>query len=205
MKSYTNFIYLNNSKIVLSFVMILLFIPLNTTAQDTTLLTTTTPMVELQNTTTSTLDITITTSALSTSTTTEKIYLCPIALIFAEGKHQQKLLTEFKDKVLAKHKKGVTYTNLYYLNSPEITLIILSNPDIKTHAKNILIKLLPVATALLEKGEAELSQQLIDDMDALLNEVAHKASSKLIEVIKMAKSDIIKKEIFKELGFKITK
>jgi len=46
---------------------------------------------------------------------------------------------------------------------------------------------------------------LIDDIDALLNEIAHQASSQLREVIRMAKSDIIKKEIFKEMGIEITK
>ena len=62
-----------------------------------------------------------------------------------------------------------------------------------------------MVTALLEKGEAELSPQLIDDIDTLLNAIARKASAQLREAIKMAKSDLIKKEIFKELGIKITK
>ena len=83
--------------------------------------------------------------------------------------------------------------------------IILSNEDIKACARKILIELLPVVTALLEKGEAELSPRLIDDIDTLLNAIAHKASAQLREVIKMAKSDLIKKEIFKELGIKITR
>ena len=77
--------------------------------------------------------------------------------------------------------------------------------DIKACARKILVELLPVMTALLEKGEAELSQRLKDNIDTLLNAIAHKASAQLREVIKMAKSDLIKKEIFKELGIKITR
>lgn len=204
MKSYTNLTFLKSTKIVILFAIIFSLFPLHTIAQDNTLPTTTT-ITESKSTTISNVDTIITTPALSTSTTTENLYLCPIALIFEGDQHQQTLLKEFRDEVLAKHKKGVSYTNLYYINSPEITLIILSNKDIKTHAKKILIELLPVAKALLEKGESELSQQLIDDIDALLNEIAHKASFKLREVIKMAKSDLIKKEIFKELGIKVIK
>jgi hypothetical protein len=45
----------------------------------------------------------------------------------------------------------------------------------------------------------------LDDADKVLNEIAHKASPSLRETIKMAKSDIIKKEIFEELNIKITK
>ncbi len=84
-------------------------------------------------------------------------------------------------------------------------MILLSHNDIKIHAQKILMELLPVTTALMNEGTAEISQQLIDDIDALLNEIAHQSSSQLREVIRMAKSDIIKKEIFKEMDLKITK
>ena len=94
--------------------------------------------------------------------------------------HQQNLLKEFRDVVLAEHKKGITYTKLYYIHSPEITLILLSHDAIKIHAQKILKELLPVITDLLNKGTAEISQPLIDDMDALLNEIAHQASSQSV-------------------------
>jgi len=205
MKSYSNLTYLKNTKISLFLAIIFPFTPLNTIAKDTTPPPYTTSITESKATTTSNINIITTTSVLSTSTTTEKVYLCPISLIFEGNQHQQEILRKFRDEVLASHEKGVVYTNLYYINSPEITLIVLSHKDIKTHAKKILIELLPVVTALLKEGEAELSQQLIDNIDTLLNEIAHKASIQLREVIKMAKSDLIKKEIFKEMGIKIIK
>jgi len=204
MKYLSNFIYFKNTKISFSLAFIFLLIPLNTIAKDT-ISSTTTLTPESKATSNYNPDTTTTTSSLSAPTESENIYVCPVAFVIGGDQKQQILIKEFRDEVLARHEKGITYTKLYYINSPEVTLIILSNEDIKAFARKILIELLPVVTALLEKGEAELSQQLIDDIDTLLNAVAHKASSKLREVIKMAKSDLIKKEIFKDLGIKITK
>jgi len=204
MKYLSNFIYFKNNKIFFFLAFIFLLIPLNTIAKDT-IPSTTTLTPESKATSDYNPDTTTTTSSLITPTKSENIYVCPVAFVLGGDQKQQTLIKEFRDEILARHEKGITYTNLYYINSPEVTLIILSNEDIKAFARKILIELLPVVTALLEKGEAELSQQLIDDMDTLLNAVAHKASSKLREVIKMAKSDLIKKEIFKDLGIKITR
>ncbi len=196
--------YLKNTKTTFFLAIIFFLTPLNTIAEGTTTSTTTLASESKVNPNYNP-DTTTTTSSLSTPTKAENIYICPVAFVLGGDQKQQTLIKEFRDEVLAKHEKGITYTKLYYINSPEITLIILSNEDIKTYTKKILIELLPVATSLLDKGESELSQQLIDDIDTLLNTIAHKATSKLREVIKMAKSDLIKKEIFKELGIKITK
>jgi hypothetical protein len=196
--------YLKNTKTTFFLAIIFFLTPLNTIAEGTTTSTTTLASESKVNPNYNP-DTTTTTSSLSTPTKAKNMYICPVAFVLGGDQKQQTLIKEFRDEVLAKHEKGITYTKLYYINSPEITLIILSNEDIKTYTKKILIELLPVATSLLDKGESELSQQLIDDIDTLLNTIAHKATSKLREVIKMAKSDLIKKEIFKELGIKITK
>ena len=196
--------YLKNTKTTFFLASIFFLTPLNTIAEDTTPSTTTLASESKVNPNYNP-DTTTTTSSLSTPTKAENIYICPVAFVLGGDQKQQTLIKEFRDEVLAKHEKGITYIKLYYINSPEITLIILSNEDIKTYTKKILIELLPVATSLLDKGESELSQQLIDDIDTLLNTIARKSTSKLREVIKMAKSDLIKKEIFKELGIKITK
>jgi hypothetical protein len=196
--------YLKNTKTTFFLAIIFFLTPLNTIAEDTTPSTTTLASESKVNPNYNP-DTTTTISSLSTPTKAENICICPVAFVLGGDQKQQTLIKEFRDEVLAKHEKGITYTKLYYINSPEITLIILSNEDIKTSTKKILIELLPVATSLLDKGEAELSQQLIDDIDTLLNTIARKATSKLREVLKMAKSDLIKKEIFKELGIKITK
>lgn len=196
--------YLKNTKTTFFLAIIFFLTPLNTIAEDTTPATTTLASESKVNPNYNP-DTTTTTSSLSTPTKAENIYICPVAFVLGGDQKQQTLIKEFRDEVLAKHEKGITYTKLYYINSPEITLIILSNKDIRAYTKKILVELIPVAIARLDKGKAELSQQLIDDIDTLLNTIAHKATSKLREVIKMAKSDLIKKEIFKELGIKITK
>ncbi len=205
MEYYNNFSHLKNTKIFLFLAVAFSFISFNAIAKDINLPATTSLTAESKDTTTSSPNVTTTSSPLSTSTASEELEFCPISFISEGDQHQQNLLKEFRDEVLANHKKGIIYTRLYYIHSPEITLILLSHNDIRTHAKKIIAELIPVATALLKKGTAEMSQQLINDIDALLNEIAHKASSQLREVIRMAKSDIIKKEIFKELGIKITK
>ncbi len=147
----------------------------------------------------------ITTSSNETSTATTKIEDCPVSLIFEGNQGQQTLLRDFRDEILAQHDKGIDYIKRYYLHSPEITLIVLTDDDIKIRAHVLLTKILTVASALLQTGEAQLSEQVLDDADKLLNKIAHQASLSLRETIKMAKSDIIKKEIFEELNIKITK
>ena len=140
-----------------------------------------------------------------TSTGDTKIEECPVSLIFEGDQHQQALLRNFRDEVLAQHDKGIDYIKRYYLHSPEITLIILTDDDIRIRAHVLFTKILTVASKLLKTGEALLSEQVLDEADKLLNEIAHKASPSLRETIKLAKSDIIKKEIFEQLNIKISK
>jgi hypothetical protein len=144
-------------------------------------------------------------TSLEAPITTTTIEECPVSLIFEGKQGQQTLLRNFRDEILAQHDKGIDYIKRYYLHSPEITLIILTDDDIKIRAHVLFTKLANVASTLLKTGEAQLSQQFLDDADKVLNEIAHKASPSLRETIKMAKSDIIKKEIFEELNIKITK
>ena len=147
----------------------------------------------------------ISTSSPDLSTATTKAEECPVSLIFEGNQSQQTILRDFRDEILAQHDKGIDYIKRYYLHSPEITLIILTDDDIKIRVHVLFTKLLTVASALLKTGEAQLSEKVLDDADKVLNEIAHKASPSLRETIKMAKSDIIKKEIFEELNIKITK
>ena len=204
MKPFETFASLKNMSFSFILAVAFLVIPSNVMAKDVSTSISPTSLTNSKDTTTYKPNLT-TTSSPSTSISDEQSELCPISFLFADDQHQQNLLKEFRDEVLAEHKKGITYTKLYYIHSPEITLILLSHNDIKIHAQKILEELLPVTTALMNKGTAEISQQLIDDMDALLNEIAHQASSQLREAIRMAKSDIIKKEIFKEMDMTITK
>jgi hypothetical protein len=128
---------------------------------------------------------------------------CPVSLLLSPKSGGEKILTRFRDTVLAAHERGINYTKLYYINSPEITLIILTDDVIKAHAQKILYDLLPVAAARLKKREASISQRLLDDMDSLINEIARSASPALKDVLRMAKSDLIKKTFFEELKIRV--
>ena len=185
--------------------MTLFLIPPSVIATDTTVPTAAPPVSEVKNSTQPDPTESTTTPTPSTPTEGSKTEWCPLAIILQEDHPQQELLKEFRDVVLTQHEKGKNYTKLYYLHSPEITLILLSDNDIRKHAQKIFSEIIPIASDLLKTGEAELPEKLLDDADTLLNEIAHKASPSLREVIKLAKSDIIKKDIFKELNISITK
>ena len=164
-----------------------------------------TPTEETKNTGETNPASTISSPALpqSTSTLSDETELCPISLLFGGDTRQQEVLTQLRDQVLAQHERGRSYTKLYYIHSPEITLIILTDKEIKTHAQRILSDIVPVASARLQKGEASLPQHLLDDTDSLLNEIARKASPALRDALRMAKSDIIRKQIFEELKIRV--
>jgi hypothetical protein len=147
----------------------------------------------------------VTTSSPETPTATTKTEECLVSLIFEGNQRQQTILRNFRDEILARHDKGIEYIKRYYLHSPEITLILLADDDIRIRAHVLFTKMVTVASALLETGGAQLSEHVLDDADKVLNDIAHKASPSLRETIKMAKSDIIKKEIFEELNIKIAK
>jgi len=128
---------------------------------------------------------------------------CPVSLFLSPEGDEEKILTRFRDTVLAAHERGINYTRLYYINSPEITLIILTDDAIKAHAQKILHDLIPIAAVRLKKGDASISQRLLDDMDSLINEMARSASPALKDALRMAKSDLIKKTFFDELKIRV--
>ena len=147
----------------------------------------------------------ITTSSPEVASGITKAEDCPVSLIFEGNQGQETLLRNFRDEILSQHDKGIDYIKSYYLHSPEITLIILTDDDLRIRAHVLFTNIVTVASALLKTGEAQLSEKVLGDADKVLNEIAHKASPSLRETIKMAKSDLIKKEIFEELNIKITK
>jgi len=205
MKRPKKFTLLHTIPMLPVLVMTCYLMPLSVIATDSTVPTAAPPVSEVKNSTQPDPTESTTTPTPSTPTEGSKTEWCPLAIILQEDHPQQELLKEFRDVVLTQHEKGKNYTKLYYLHSPEITLIILTNNNVKKHAQKILSETLPIAEDLLRKEEACLSELLLNEIDTLLNEIAHKASPSLREVIRMAKSDIIKKDIFEELNITIIK
>jgi len=138
-----------------------------------------------------------------TATSGEETGSCPVSILLEGNDREQEIFVRFRDRVLSENERGINYARLYYIHSPEITLILLTDNDVRAHARKILSDLIPVVSARLKKGEASLPQKTLDDMDGLINEIARSASSELKDVLRMAKSDLIKKTIFEELKFSI--
>jgi hypothetical protein len=143
------------------------------------------------------------TETVGTATSGEETGLCPVSLLLEGSGHEQEIFARFRDRVLAENERGINYTRHYYIHSPEITLILLTDNDIRAHARKILSELIPVVSARLKKGEASLPQKTLEDMDGLINEIARSASPELKDVLRMAKSDLIKKTFFEELKIRV--
>jgi hypothetical protein len=146
---------------------------------------------------------TVSTIPTSTADPGDNTGSCPVSLLLTSEGVEEEMLSRFRDTVLAENARGINYTRLYYINSPEITLIFLTDDTIKTHAQKILHDLLPVVSARLKKGAACISQRVLDDIDSLINEIARSASPALKDALRMVKSDLIKKTIFEELKIRI--
>ena len=139
----------------------------------------------------------------ATASQGEKTGSCPVFLLLSADGGEETLLIRFRDIVLAENERGIDYTRLYDIQSPEITFLLLTDNAIKVHAQQILYDMLPIIASHLTKGEASIPQTLLDDMDSLINEIARSASPALKDALRMAKSDLIKKPIFEELKIRI--
>ncbi len=91
------------------------------------------------------------TETVGTATSGEEPGSCPVSLLLEGSDHEQEIFARFRDRVLAENERGINYTRLYYIHSPEITLILLTDNDIRAHARKILSDLLPVVSRAFKK------------------------------------------------------
>ncbi|MCX5901975.1 MAG: hypothetical protein NTV89_00565 [Proteobacteria bacterium] len=89
------------------------------------------------------------------------------------------LLRTFRNEVLNNTEAGREITHLLYDNSLELSLLLVLNPKLAQQAKKVADEILPGIKALLCNGEATIRQQAVEDMVALLDQFAAKASPKL--------------------------
>lgn len=89
------------------------------------------------------------------------------------------LLRTFRTEILNNTEAGREITHLLYDNSLELSLLLVLNPSLAQQAKAVADELLPGIETLLYTGEATIQQQAIEDMVALLDQFAAKASPKL--------------------------
>ncbi|MBW1856437.1 MAG: hypothetical protein JRJ00_17570, partial [Deltaproteobacteria bacterium] len=115
---------------------------------------------------------------------------------------QQKLvnLRRFRDEKLLSSDTGKEYVDLLYNHSEEVDSLLEENPDLSAYTAEVMDKLEPETTALLNGEEITISKELVGDIVALLDEFEAEASPGLKFTIKRAKRMVKRGTIFKLLG-----
>jgi hypothetical protein len=89
------------------------------------------------------------------------------------------LLRTFREEVLNSTEAGRQITHRLYDNSMELSLLLVVNPALARQARELADELLTSVELRLYTGEAVIRQQAVQDMAALLDQFATKASPKL--------------------------
>jgi hypothetical protein len=89
------------------------------------------------------------------------------------------LLRTFREEVLNATDAGREITRRLYDNSLELSLLLVLNPALSQQAKKIADELLPAVETRLCTGKAVITRQAVNEMLALLDAFAAKASPKL--------------------------
>ena len=129
---------------------------------------------------------------------------CPLTLLLEDDSPSLSVFREFRDEVLTESTLS-NYISLYYQYASEISDLILSDPGLKSLAKEVLEKLTPEIQLFLDGEEVLLSVDLVKDIESLLDELAIKASPKLKAEIKKVKREISEGDLFKQLGVGVYK
>jgi hypothetical protein len=124
------------------------------------------------------------------TTTTAATKICPCQLALRGDVGTLETLRSFRDEVLNTNALGKAYTNLYYLYTPEITLMMLLDEDLRLEAADVLVDLSPEIEAIVENGKGTISTKATSRVKSLLNKISVKASPGLKKAIKRAKKDL---------------
>jgi hypothetical protein len=112
-------------------------------------------------------------------------------------------LRRFRDEKLLSNDTGKEYVDLLYNHSEEVDFLLEDNPDLSAYTAEVMDKLEPDATALLNGEEITISKELVGDIVALLTEFEAEASPGLKVTIKRATRMIKRGTIFKLLGITV--
>ncbi|MBW1823885.1 MAG: S8 family serine peptidase, partial [Deltaproteobacteria bacterium] len=109
-------------------------------------------------------------------------------------------LRRFRDEKLLSNDTGKEYVDLLYNHSEEVDFLLEDNPDLSAYTAEVMDKLEPDATALLNGEEITISKELVGDIVALLDEFETEASPALKVTIRRVKRMVKRGTIFKLLG-----
>lgn len=117
------------------------------------------------------------------------------------------LLRRFRDEVLATSPIGRSYIDLCYKHSPEVVKMLLLDSDLRAHTRAVIEGLMPGIRGLLGEGagqEMVLTEDMIEDIEALLDDLAARASPDLRAVIEANKRQLegFKGKTFEEIRSK---
>jgi hypothetical protein len=132
--------------------------------------------------------------------------VCPTTVAL-EGESKESalnLLRRFRDEILSTSPMGRTYARLYYKYAPELTRLLLSDAELRGRTREMLEKLMPGFRGLMDGSvgqEMVLSQEVVEEIEALMDDLAARASPGLQAVIKELERHLVDFEgkTFKEI------
>jgi hypothetical protein len=101
-------------------------------------------------------------------------------------------LHSFRDEVLATTSEGQHYIDLYNQFSPEVALILATDSELRTEVQEFLADALPAIQSTLPgtASEVTLSNDLIDQAEAISEDIANAGSDELQDAIDTIWNDI---------------
>ena len=109
----------------------------------------------------------------------------------------------FRDEVLARSARGAEYTRLYYRFADETSAILETNPWLLTRAARLLDRQLPALRSLVDDGRASVTRADLDEIDALLADIAASGSPELREAVARVRLDLEKLDLRAEYGLDV--
>lgn len=122
--------------------------------------------------------------------------VCP-ATATLEGESKESdldLLRGFRDEVLSTSPMGRKYARLYYKYAPELTWLLLSDVELRARSREMLERLMPGFREILHGGvrqEMVLTEEMVEEIEALLSDFAVKASPGLQAVVKEMEGHLV--------------
>ncbi len=143
----------------------------------------------ISSTTTSiTAPVSSTTSVPAVTTTTVSDRLCPASAVLGDDSYETDLLRNFRDKILLSSETGRELVRLYYQHSPELTAMLMRDPDLRAAFREVLAAILPHVQALMDGTRATVSRDTLTVIRDLCEKISQNAGPSLQEDIEILKN-----------------
>ena len=126
--------------------------------------------------------------------------LCPAEVTLQEEPHHLAPLRELRNRVLAGSELGRNYTSLYYRHAPELTRHIMGHEEIRAGALELILKIMPDITSLIEGKEVILESERLEEVEELIDNLESYASPGLKKTLNMIRRDIKNQQVLYKFG-----